>query len=213
MLDPIIITGLPRSRTSLVTQIMELSGVFLGQTLGVTKANPHGQLENIDIINKVQKKHLREYGFDTKGQKPIPPLKWHAPDPNRKQKVFNIMKSHGLEDQIWGFKDAKACLDWRAWHEAFPNAYWIVTERNDADVIKSCLRTSFMTKYKDIKGWQYWIDEHKKRFQDMFNNLERIKKVNTDNLICYNFDAIEEIIEDLSLNFDYEKVYNQIQPI
>jgi len=47
----------------------------------------------------------------------------------------------------------------------------------------------------------------------MFNNLNQIKMLNTDEVVNYNFDTLKEIVDELGLNWDYEKVYNQIQPI
>lgn len=214
MLDPIIVTGLPRSRTSMTMQMLELSGMFVGEVLGATPANPQKQMEQREIIDKIQKVHLKKFKFDPMGQKPLPPIKWYEPDPKRKERTLSIMKKHGLEnDTIWGFKDSKASLDWRCWNAAFPNAVWIVTERIDKDVIDSCLRTSFMKKYSDSEGWQYWIDEHKKRFEDMFFYLERIYKLNTDDVVAYKFDELERIIKDVGLNWDYEKIKNQVKPI
>lgn len=214
MLDPIIITGLPRSRTSMTTQIIELCGVFLGDAIGATNANPQGQREHRKIIDKVQKAHFRRHKYDPKGQQPLPPRNFQEPDPARKDMVLKLMKRDGLcPHMIWGFKDSKATLDWRTWNDHFPNAKWIVTERNDKDVIMSCMRTSFMNKYNDEQGWQYWIDEHKKRFEDMFKNLKYIWKLNTDEVVNYNFDTLEKIIKDLGLIWDYQKVHDQIQPI
>lgn len=214
MLDPIIITGPARSRTSMTTQILELCGLFLGDVIQETKSNPQRQLENHHIIKQVQKSHLKKYGFDSKGQNPLPPVGWHEPDPARRDMVLNIMKKQGLKPGMkWGFKDTKPCLDWRTWNDAFPNAYWIITERKDEDVAKSCMRTSFMTKYKDEKGWQKYIDGHKVRIKDMFNNLERIYKLNTDDVVAYDFDNLQKIIIEIGLNWDYDKVRNQIRPI
>jgi hypothetical protein len=214
MLDPIIITGPARSRTSMITQILELCGLFLGDVIQETKANPQRQLENHHIIKHVQKPHLKRYGFDPKGQNPLPPIEWHEPDPARRDMVLNIMKNQGLKPGMkWGFKDTKPCLDWRTWHDAFPNAYWIVTERKDTDVINSCMKTSFMSKYKDKKGWQKYIDDHKVRIKDMFNNLERIYKLNTDDVMFFKFNKLEQIIKEINLNWNYDKIKAQVKPI
>jgi hypothetical protein len=214
MLDPIIITGPARSRTSMTTQILELCGLFLGDVIQTTAANPQKQLENHHIIKQIQKPHLKKYGFDPKGQNPLPPVGWYKSDPNRKNNVLDIMIKQGLEPGMkWGFKDTKPCLDWRTWDDAFPNAHWIITERKDTDVIKSCMKTSFMSKYKDEKGWQKYIDEHKVRIEDMFNNLNQIYKLNTDDVVSYNFNKLEQIIKEISLNWNYDKVKAQVKPI
>ena len=214
MLDPVIITGPARSRTSMTTQILELCGLFLGDAIGPTPSNPQGQRENHHIISQVQKPHLKKYGFDPKGQNPLPPVGWHEPDPARKDMVLGLMKKQGLLPGMkWGFKDTKPCLDWRTWNDAFPNAYWIVTERNTDDVAKSCLKTSFMTKYKDEAGWLKYINDHKVRIKDMFNNIERIYKINTDDVVSFKFNALEKAVTEIGLNWDYDKVKVQIKPI
>jgi hypothetical protein len=195
-------------------QILELSGLFLGDVIGGTTANPQGQKENRHIINNIQKAHFKKFNFDPMGQKPLPPARWYEPDPKRRERVLELMKAQGLKEGVlWGFKDSKATLDWRCWNKAFPNAVWIVTERKDEDVIKSCLRTSFMKKYKDAKGWQYWINEHKIRFNDMFKNIERIYKLNTDDVVNFKFDKLEQIIKEIGLTWNYEKTRAQIKPI
>lgn len=209
----VIVTGMPRSRTSMITQMLELSGLFLGNVIQETKANPQKQLENTTIIRDVQKKHLKKYKFDPKGQNPLPPLKWHEPDPTRRDMVLNIMKKQGLTNQIWGFKDAKACLDWRTWDDAFPEAFWIVTKRNISDVVKSCLNTSFMSKYKNEKGWQYWVTEYQKRIEDMLANLNNIQVLDTDDILNFKFDALEHTIKKIGLTWDYDKIKAQVRPI
>jgi hypothetical protein len=213
MLDPIIITGIPRSRTSMTAQIIELCGVFLGDVLQKTVANPMGQKENSELNHLVQKAHFKRFGFDPKAQKPVPPLKWYEPDPSRRNTVFAIMKKQGLQPKMrWGFKECKASYDWRNWHKAFPNAFWIVTERNDSDIIQSCYKTSFMTRHKTDQEWQGWIDHQKKIFKDMFDNLPKIRKLNTDRLVNSEFTELESIIHDLYLKWDFEKIKRQIQP-
>ena len=212
MKDPIIITGAPRSRTSLVTQIVEISGCFLGEVIQATRANPQGQKENRGIIDKVQKIHLKNHGYDPMGQKPLPPLYFNKPDISRKHRVLEIMKTQGLKDQIWGFKDAKAVLDWRTWEQAFPNIKWIVVRRKDSDIVKSCLKTSFMRKYNCKAGWQDWLDDYKLRMKDLQENGNNVQTVNTDDLISYKFDKMKEIIENLGLEWKEKKVRNQIKP-
>jgi hypothetical protein len=75
------------------------------------------------------------------------------------------------------------------------------------------MKTSFMSKYKDKKGWQKYIDEHKVRIEDMFNNLNQIYKLNTDDVVSYNFNKLEQIIKEISLNWNYDKVKAQVKPI
>ena len=212
MRDPIIVTGAPRSRTSLVTQIIEICGCFLGDVIQATRANPQGQKENRTIIDKVQKLHLQRCGFDPLGQKPLPPLYFFERDISRKQRVLKIMEDQGLKDQIWGFKDSKAVLDWRAWEASFANIQWIVVRRRGEDVIKSCLRTSFMRRYNCKRGWRDWLDDYKLRMDDLEANGKHVQTINTDDLIDHKFDTMKQIIENVGLTWQEKKVRNNIRP-
>ena len=214
ILDPVIVTGIPRSRTSMTMQMLELSGLFLGNVIQETKANPQGQKEHRKIIDTIQKRHLTRHKFDGKGQNPLPPVKWYIEDKDRRDKVLKIMESEGLKPMVkWGFKDSKAVLDWRAWDKAFPNAIWIVTKRNTDEIVDSCLRTSFMSKYKDRAGWEKWIKEYDRRIHDLFSNVRQSYRLDTDQVVNYNFSGLQKVISACGLEWNDDKIKKQVKPV
>lgn len=203
--EPCIVTGCPRSRTSLVIQTLELCGAQIGQVIGATKANPQGQKENTYIINNVQKPWLKEHGFDPKGQYPLPPEDFNAVDPARRGYVERIFEEQNIP---YGtrpvFKDAKACLDWAAWNYSFPNAVWVIVRRSDEGIIKSCMspKAPFMSAFKNEKDWQWWIDEHKKRFEQIKRHCKYVYEIDTDLLVKGYLDKIRQLVDDLDLNWN-----------
>jgi len=214
--DPIIVCGVPRSRTSLTMQLLQISGLFLGKVSGVTKANPYppGQLENVEIINKVVKPELRANGYDPKGQYPIPPIDFYDLNQQKRQQVLSIMKSQGLkEDQKWGIKLCKAVWNYRGWLGSFPNATWIIVRRKDEDIVKSCLspKAAFMDKYNTPDGWRWWVNEHKKRFELIKQNCTAYE-LDTDAVINKDFTQLKTVIKAVGLKWKPDKVEAQIKP-
>lgn len=209
MLDPVIVTGCARSRTSLVMQILQICGANLGQTIGKTRANPQGQLENTAIINQVQKPWLKRHGFDTKGQNPLPPPDFNEVDPQRRSQVERILQEQGFTNERPFFKDAKACLDWRAWAYSFPKATWIIVRRSDEGIIQSCLnkaKAPFMSAFNKADGWQWWIDQHKVRFQDIKNYCHPVYEIDTDLIVDMDFSQLKPVIEELGLTWKPEDI-------
>ncbi len=212
MQDPIIITGCARSRTSLIMQIFKICGAYLGEVIYKTPANRRGQLENRQIIDKIQKPFLKKHGYDPKGQKPLPPSNFSEIDPDRKANLEQILaKQRFPNDKRLVFKDAKACLDWVAWNYSFPKAIWVIVRRSDNGIIDSCLspKASFMCVYKTRQDWQSWIDKHKKRFEQIKTNCNAYE-IDTDRIVKKDFIKIKHLITNLGYKWKEQAVVNNL---
>lgn len=216
MPPPIIITGCARSGTSLTAGILHRCGAFGGIMTGATAANQKGQFENLEIRQNLVKPYLRSLGADPLGQKPLP-------DPGRcwgdaarldwRRKIEGVMHQQGYKGGPWFYKGAKCCLVWPLWHEAFPEARWILVRRRDEEIVNSCLRTSFMRAYRDREGWQEWVDHHKARF-------EEIKEACSSNVmevwpylaVKGELAQVEAMIEWLGLQWEEKRVREFVSP-
>src|SRR5262245_19278390 len=72
----LIITGMHRSTTSLVTQWLRQCGLFVGERLvGPDPGNTQGQVEDPDFL-KMHERLLKKRNYSTAGliDRPIPPL-------------------------------------------------------------------------------------------------------------------------------------------
>ena len=96
--------------------------------------------------------------------------------------------------------------------EAFPDAKWVIIRRNDKEIIDSCLKTGFMRKYTTREGWQYWIDYHKQRFQEMKDAGLKIKEVYPIKFVQKNYIEIKEVIEWLGLEWKESFIKNFVNP-
>ncbi|MGH6933372.1 MAG: sulfotransferase, partial [Dongiaceae bacterium] len=156
---PVLITGLPRSGTSMVTGVLKECGLWLGKTVPGGKENARGYFENIMLREKAQKAILSAAGFDPLGVRKLPPPGWRLRVPDFKSGVAELLLLQKYDGKrSWGFKDPKTTLTWHIWHEHFPKATWVVVRRPAADVIASCLRTGFMNQHSaDPAYWQVFV--------------------------------------------------------
>lgn len=210
MKDPIIIIGVPRSRTSLSAAIFKFCGMQTGKLCGKTLNNRKGQFENVEIIKKIQKPYLQSIGCDPMGQYPLPDTLNIPIDKSRRKKVLKIIKNQNINvDKFWGFKDCKAALDFPCWVNAFPGSVWVIVHRKKEDIAKSCKLTSFMRKRKD---WLAYVDEYKNRFKLLKKYHKLVYEINTDDIIKYDLNHLKKVIKAIGLNWNEKKVINFIDP-
>lgn len=217
MIDPILITGCARSGTSMVSGVVSICGAFGGDVVGKTRYNRKGQFENTYIRNGIVKPYLAGIDCDPLGQNPLPNIEQmrHLPLSfimNWKERVGKVFTDQGYREGKWYYKGAKMCLMWPIWHHAFPKAKWVLVRRNEAEIINSCLKTGFMKAYKNAKGWQYWIDQHKKRFKEMKRAGLDIFEIWPTEMVHGDFKSARELISYLDLNWQGDKVCEFISP-
>ena len=169
---PIFITGVERSGSSMIAKIVGLGGAFIGKSSVM--------FENKKIRQLVDGYYVG-LNIDPNLQYPLPefpipqPILW-------KEKVVGCLKDEVgfCEHYPWAYKSPKLCQTWPIWHEAFPDAKWIIVRRRTADIVNSCVKTSFMKSFKDPallqkvgveterEGWLWWVRQH----EEMFTGLE-----------------------------------------
>ena len=212
MSGPILITGCARSGTSMISGIIDGHGVFGGETSGPTRYNARGMFENARIRNEVVKPYLKGIGVDPLGQYPLPDVTALDPFEGLQDTVAAILRDQGYTEGRWYYKGAKMCLIWPLWAEAFPDAQWIIVRRRDEDIIRSCMLTGFMRAYAGAKGWSGWVEEHKKRFAEMWAAGLQVREVWPARLLTGNFSEARNMIEWLGLEWNEEVTRAFIDP-
>ena len=214
---PILITGCARSGTSMTAGVVNICGAWGGECSGPTRYNKRGMFENAGIRNNLIKPLLRAMGVDPMGQYPLP-------DPNHitiqngnaeqwRNSILRHMRREGLkDDQPWFYKGAKLCLIWPLWHRAFPDAKWIIIRRADEGIINSCLKTSFMHAFDNAEGWQWWVNQHKLRFREMYESHLNMVVTYPAKMIAGDFSEMESVIDWLGLTWDERQVKEFISP-
>jgi hypothetical protein len=224
MRNPILITGCARSGTSLTAGIIDICGAFGGVTgKGGTRYNKKGMFENGIIRNGILKPYLRSIQCDPKGQYPLPDISKLQCPPNWTERIEGVFKDQGYKEGHWYYKDAKMCLMWNVWHEAFSNAKWIIVRRNRKDIVNSCLKTAFMNAFHSSAaraavgaatkqdGWNWWIDQHEKRFQEMKDAGLNVREVWPEKMVEGDYSEVYKMLEWLGLSWN-GKIVNFVEP-
>jgi len=213
MTGPILITGAARSGTSMVAGIIHICGAFGGKLAGPNPNNQKGMYENREIVDKITKPYLKELGCDPMGQYPLPDTQGLWIRRGIRKDVLRIMDLHGWDGESpWFYKGAKMCLLWPAFHAAFPNAKWLIVRRRDEDIVNSCLKTGFMRAFKDAEGWQWWVDQHKQRFQEMYDAGLDVIETWPERMMQGNYLDIMSAIKKFGLEWKDQEIRDFIEP-
>ena len=214
MSQPILITGVERSGSTFIARILDLCGVFKGATTSM--------LENIEMKNLCD-----EYLLDVNTR-----YKTFIPDTNNlsipvdwKSRVESIL--YGCEcykDGTWMFKYSGLTQMWPVWNYAYPDAKWIIVRRRTGDIVQSCMKTAYMTLFKDEnniqrvgaltqeEGWKWWVHEYEKRFVEMIEAGVNCKIIWPERMVVGNYQQVYETVEWLGLKWN-DKIMKTMDPL
>jgi len=203
---PILITGIERSGSTIVAKIIESCGVFTGCT---TRMH-----ENHSIKTLVS----RLYGdnnLDPRGQFPIPEQPYiNLYTHNWKSTIKKILDREGYKgDNLWLYKSSRIGQTWPVWNNLYPEAKWIVVRRRTGDIVQSCIKTGFMSAFKDksnlqkinavneADGWLWWVHEQENRFVEMVDAGLNCKVIWPERMRDGDFEQMYEILNWLGLEW------------
>lgn len=220
---PILITGVPRSGTSLTAGIIHLSRAWGGEMKSKFRNPRRGIFENteIQLASKIYLKY--KLGVDPKGQESLPNLfdlniqnqlinsawDWRG-------KIVSIVRRQGYDYNLWKmpwfYKSSRVCLLWPMWYDAFPEAHWIIVKRNPHDIAQSCMDTGYMTAHSTIEGWEKWVDSYNMIFDDIKRSKIMYNVIEPERVINGDFDQIKSVVKDLGLVWRENQVKSFIKP-
>ena len=122
----LIITGMHRSTTSLVTQWLRQCGLFIGERLvGPDQGNAPGQVEDPDFL-KMHERLLKKRNYSTAGliDRPIPALTCEEVD-----ELKILIETRNKDHEEWGWKDHRTCLFLDTYERILPFAFYLVIVR------------------------------------------------------------------------------------
>lgn len=211
-MNPIIVTGCPRSGTSLVAGIIHKCGAFGGEMFGPTQNNKKGFFENRFVREQLVKGYLKKIGADPLGQKDLPKIGDLIPQPNWAKNFEQEFRQEGYRGGPLFVKSVKGCLFWPIWNEAFPDAKWVIVRRDDREIAESCLRTSFMRAYTDIDGWLGWVEHHKQCFDQIWQHCSNVREIWPATILSGDLKEIQAVIDWCGLEWNEEEVKDFIDP-
>lgn len=216
MKDPILITGISRSGTSLIAGIINICGAYSGNVAPPFKEITKSMFENIQIHNSVVSPYFKSIGADPMGQYPLPDVNTLQIPVNWRTRVQEIIKQEGYQGGEWMYKGTLMSLIHPIWHYAFPDAKWVIVRRRDEDIVNSCLHTGFMKAFNTPESWAaigvtnkrdawyWWIRQHNKRFVEMIEAGMNCKQVHPERMLRGDYSQINEMLEWLGLEWNSE---------
>lgn len=211
--DPIFVTGLPRSHTSMTAGLLHQAGAWVGDTIPGDDNNPKGYFENMYIREKIVKAELGRRGCDKLGIRAIPPFDIDMTIDLLDERIYAALASQGYPGGPWLYKDAKLTLLWPAFANEFPKANWVIVRRDVDSLIDSCMKTSFMRQHSTNRNfWRNIAADYNDRLDKLFESDNNVYELHTPQLLRGKGKELRELIEALGLNFDAEKIKRFINP-
>lgn len=148
----LIITGMHRSGTSVLTQWLNRCGLFIGNKLvGPDLGNVQGHFEDCEFLNLHQeflkKRKLADVGFVNR---PFPELSISETD-----QVENLVETRNKEHYTWGWKDPRTCLFLDMYRKIIPSARYIIIVRGYNSTVSSLVRREHKMILKKLKSKDY----------------------------------------------------------
>ena len=187
MIDPILITGCPRSGTTMTAGIIYLCGAFGGNINGPSKRDDGGMFGNTEL-------------------RLVSAMKIMSGE------IERLVEEQGYKEGPWFYKDTTLCREWTIWSSAFPNAKWIIVRREKEDIVFSCMKTGYMNRFNKEVGWRSWVDAYLHEFEKMKSAGLDMTEVWPTKFIEGDFSEIRETVEKLGLKWEKDKVMNFIDP-
>ncbi len=179
----LIITGMHRSGTSLVANLLQNAGVNLGEKLlAPNHQNPRGFFEDLDLY------HFHEDVLHARGLNILVTRDFvFEPTPEEIQRAKHLVAQRAGEWR-WGWKDPRTCLFLDFWDALLPDAHFLFIYRHPLDVLLSLVRRMEFHNLGLLEGLDAWR-VYNSRIQEFYaRQRERT-------LLCHAYGVIDRIDE------------------
>lgn len=208
----LVITGMHRSCTSLVTQWIHTCGLQIGENLlSSSDSNEDGHFEDLEFLH-IHEEILQHQGFPVTG---LCPLEIVTPTVYDKAKIAAVLAIKNKLYKQWGWKEPRTCLFLNTYKELLPTAKYLVVFRDYHAVVGSLLTREFLPIEKTYlsRNWFKRVGWHwfrKRQRMEEFYNEHSIKFLNI--WIAYNkaiLNSIGKLDKDEYLIINYEMLKNK----
>src|SRR3989442_1198462 len=157
----VCVLGMHRSGTSLLTRILNLTGVDLGPdevlTAEPTADNPKGFWEHSEIVS-INDAILQRHGGSW-DEPPLLPPGWEtaAAIDDLRDHAQQLLQDHFAEVQLWGWKDPRSCLTLPFWQQLLPDMRYIICLRNPVNVARSLEDRDGLSAEKSSSLWLSYV--------------------------------------------------------
>lgn len=150
----LVVTGMHRSGTSLITHWLHACGLQVGETLlDAGQGNVEGHFEDLEFL-KLHEEMLGARGAGTDGLRTPYEIR---PTSYEKAKMAAVIAVKNARFAHWGWKEPRTCLFLDTYAELLPQARYLVLLRDYDEVVQSLLKRDFAyvdDKYR-ARSWPY----------------------------------------------------------
>ncbi len=204
----IIITGMHRSGTSLVSSLIQQAGIHIGEKLlTANSANPRGYFEDIDFYE------FHEHVLHQRGQTYLHvdsnfTFEPTAPETDRARELL-AERSHRL---LWGWKDPRTALFLNFWDQLLPDGRFLFVYRHPIEVLLSLLRRGEFDSHPSLMaGLHAWHMYNSNILAFCAKHPERCLLVHIDGVVKQTTQCAHLLQEKLQLDFGvFPKAFEQI---
>jgi hypothetical protein len=166
----LIIAGMHRSGTSLISQWLNKCGLNIGETLvGPYFSNAEGHFEDVDFYrfheDVLLSNNLPHTGLT---DQVVPELTTY-----QREKIKNIIAFKNRMYPEWGWKEPRTCLFLPLYQELIPGAFYLIITRDYETVISSLLNRDFKEIEKKYLA-RKWFSRNE---WIIFRRKKRLKKL------------------------------------
>lgn len=197
--NPILITGVERSGSTLIARILDLCGVWSGYC--------NNMFENQTIVGfNNELLDLSPIGLPDVDTLQIP-VNWG-------KSINRVLVAQKGLGKPWMVKHSGLTRLWPVWNYAYPDAKWLIVRRRTGDVIQSCIKTGYMRVFKDPvirneflfeteeQAWLWWVHQYEKRFVQMIEAGLNCRIIWPERMVTGDYQQIYETIEWLGLKWN-----------
>lgn len=166
----LIITGMHRSGTSLISHWLYRCGLFIGKHLVPADiGNTEGHFEDAEFL-RFHEQFLKNRKLPASGftNKPIAKL-----NGEEKKKILSLINDRFLCNDQWGWKEPRTCLFLNAYQELIPSARYLFVVRDYNSTVNSMISREYkahINRFESKKGLPKikWLLFKKKNRKDTF---------------------------------------------
>jgi hypothetical protein len=203
--SPILVTGSPRSGTSLIAGVISICGAFPGRV--------DRMKENVRIREKIIKPFMITQRLDHTGQVLSPANELQRVELIAQPRFFGILKIEGWDMKTpWMYKDCRTAVLSPVWARMFPDGVFVLVRRDRAEIVNSCVKTGYMAAYSDPGDWGRMVQQYEARMELIKQSGVRWVEIYPTEAIHGDFRSLKRLIEVLGLHWEEEKVLDYIKP-
>lgn len=212
----LVITGMHRSGTSMITQWLNKCGLSIGERLlGALVGNEEGHFEDLDFVEfharVLEDRYMTGNGLTDKAVYEL--------DDVARQELTALIRSKNALHAEWGWKDPRTCLFLSVYREVLPDAQYLIIVRDYASVLNSLISRIYRSAEKKyinrsrFSGWLWKSFRRHIRKRKLYRNLtEHYLKV----CIAYHEQILQhtkQLAEDQYIVVDYKKLTTSDVPV